>query len=512
MQEPCHWKKANVVFLLCITAVTASSGQTLNTLATFNLSNGASPQHMTLVQGHDGNFYGTTYYGGKNPNGGTVFRITPGGTLSTIHSFCWEGDDCGDGSGPLGGLLLATDGNFYGATEQGGNAICPYGCGTVFRVIPDIFSVAITPGGKLTTLHSFDYTDGAYPVGTLIQANNGNFYGTTYSWGTKAFGTVFQITPTGILTTLHNFAGLPDDGANPDVALVQSADGNFYGTTPFGGSGTSCDAGCGTIFKIAQDGKLTILHNFNYADGAEPIGGLVQAAGGNFYGTTSSGAKGFGTFFRITPTGELTTLYSFCAKADFVDGGIPVGTVIQGTDGNFYGTTVFVGPSNTCRWTRTAPKSDLRIWAALVLVRAGDPAPTEKLIGELDKEFPKDTFVQGTYLPTLRAAVALEHKDPSHAIDSLKPAGRFDFGGGFGFYQIYLRGDAYLASRDGKAAAAEFQRFRTTGDRWAVIPWLPWPALVWPAPTSCKATQPRQRPSIRTSSPSGKTPIRMFPS
>jgi len=265
MQEPCHWKKANVVFLLCITAVTASSGQTFNTLATFNLSNGASPQHMTLVQGHDGNFYGTTYYGGKNPNGGTVFRITPGGTLSTIHSFCWEGDDCGDGSGPLGGLLLATDGNFYGATEQGGNAICPYGCGTVFRVIPDIFSVAITPGGKLTTPHSFDYTDGAYPVGTLIQANNGNFYGTTYSWGTKAFGTVFQITPTGILTTLHNFAGLPDDGANPDVALVQSADGNFYGTTPFGGSGTSCDAGCGTIFKIAQDGKLTILHNFNYA-------------------------------------------------------------------------------------------------------------------------------------------------------------------------------------------------------------------------------------------------------
>jgi tetratricopeptide (TPR) repeat protein len=108
---------------------------------------------------------------------------------------------------------------------------------------------------------------------------------------------------------------------------------------------------------------------------------------------------------------------------------------------------------------KLAPKSDLRIWAALVLVRARDPAPAEKLIGELDKEFPNDTFVQGSYLPTLRAAVALEHKDPNRAIDLLKPAGRFDLGGGAGLYQIYLRGDAYIASRDGKAAAAEFQKF-----------------------------------------------------
>ena len=108
---------------------------------------------------------------------------------------------------------------------------------------------------------------------------------------------------------------------------------------------------------------------------------------------------------------------------------------------------------------KLAPKSDLRIWAALVLVRAGNPAPAEKLMGELDKEFPKDTFVQGSYPPTLRAAVALEHKDPSRAIELLKPAGRFDLGGGAGMYQIYLRGDAYIASRNGKAAAAEFQKF-----------------------------------------------------
>ena len=108
---------------------------------------------------------------------------------------------------------------------------------------------------------------------------------------------------------------------------------------------------------------------------------------------------------------------------------------------------------------KLAPKSNLRIWAALALVRAGDPAPAEKLIDELDKEFPQDTFVQGSYLPTLRAAVALEHKDPNHAIDLLKRAGRFDVGGGAGLYQIYLRGEAYIASHDGKAAAAEFQKF-----------------------------------------------------
>jgi uncharacterized repeat protein (TIGR03803 family) len=353
VQEPCTWKKANFVFLLCITTAIASPGQTFNALATFNLGNGASPEHMALVQGHDGNFYGTTYYGGANPYGGTVFRIAPGGALSTMHNFCRDGDNCADGNGPLGGLLLATDGNFYGTTEQGSNAICPYGCGTVFKITPGSSLTATTPGGKLTPLYSFDYTEGAYPVGTLIQANNGNFYGTTYSWGTKGSGTVFQITPTGVLTTLHNFAGLPNDGANPDAGLVQSADGNFYGTTPFGGSGTSCDAGCGTIFRIAQDGKLTILHNFNYADGAEPIGGLVLATDGNFYGTTASGANGFGTFFRITPVGKLTTLYSFCAQTDCIDGGIPVGALVQATDGNFYGTTAFVGPINTCRWTPT---------------------------------------------------------------------------------------------------------------------------------------------------------------
>jgi hypothetical protein len=109
---------------------------------------------------------------------------------------------------------------------------------------------------------------------------------------------------------------------------------------------------------------------------------------------------------------------------------------------------------------KLAPNSDLRIFTGVVMVRAGDPAPTEKLIGELDKEFPKDTVVQGSYLPTLRAAIALEHKDPSRALDLLKPAGSLDFGGtGLSTFQPYLRGEAYLAVRDGKAAAAEFQKF-----------------------------------------------------
>jgi uncharacterized repeat protein (TIGR03803 family) len=190
-----------------------------------------------------------------------------------------------------------------------------------------------------TVLHSFDGTDGSAPYAALVQATDGNFYGTTSGVGPSANnGTAFKITPNGTLTTLYSFCSLSScaDGTNPLAALVQATDGNFYGTTPDGGAN-----GYGTVFKLTAGGTLTPLHSFNVTDGAYPRGGLVQGTDGNFYGTTSGTHPitgtfvGFGTVFNITPSGTLTTLHSF----DFTDGYFPSAGPVQATDGNFYGTT-----------------------------------------------------------------------------------------------------------------------------------------------------------------------------
>jgi uncharacterized protein (TIGR03437 family) len=308
-----------------------SPAQVLTTLVIFNAADGANPGYGALLQGTDGNFYGTTAGGGTGSCSpplvgcGTVFKITPGGTLTTLHSF-----DKTDGATLTAGLIQATDGNFYGTTGNGGaNGI---GYGTIFK---------ITPGGTLTTLHSFDgSTDGQGPNG-LIQATDGNFYGTTSAGGNpvNGYGTIFKITPTGTLTTLYTFRNL-SDGASPTAGLVQATDGNFYGTTIEGPPNTFY-SGPGTIFKITPAGKLTTLHNFSGTDGANSRAALIQANDGNFYGTTTAGgANGWGTVFKITPGGILTTLYSF----DFLsDGAVPQAGLIQAADGNFYGTTYYGG-------------------------------------------------------------------------------------------------------------------------------------------------------------------------
>ena len=194
-----------------------------------------------LVQGTDGNFYGTTIFGGLGR--GTVFKYTTiGGTLTTLYSFCSQ-SACSDGSGPCcQALVQGTDGNFYGTTETGGGnrggGDCPQGCGTVFK---------ITPEGTLTTLHSFDFTDGAQPEYALLQASDGNFYGTTFGGGAVGAGTIFRITPKGALTTLYNAGaavGFPD-GAYP-TGLVQATNGKFYGTMVEGGT-----TGDGTVYSLS---------------------------------------------------------------------------------------------------------------------------------------------------------------------------------------------------------------------------------------------------------------------
>src|SRR5579859_1793527 len=189
-----------IVAFICAAMTIPAAAQTFTTLVQFDANtDGSGPELGALVQGRDGNLYGTTAGGTSNSGAGTVFKMTPDGTLTTIYYFCLS--DCADGSTPVAGLVLGTDGNFYGTTPLGGDLNCgfPYGCGTVFKM---------TPAGVLTTLHTFvGQFDGAGPHGGLVQGLNGNFYGTTGSEGGD--GTVFKITPSGTLTTVHYF-GLPD--------------------------------------------------------------------------------------------------------------------------------------------------------------------------------------------------------------------------------------------------------------------------------------------------------------
>jgi uncharacterized repeat protein (TIGR03803 family) len=368
-----------------------------------------------LVQGSDGNFYGTTFFGGAN-GGGTVFRISPSGSYRSLYSF---GSSPADGGEPSG-LVQGSDGNFYGTSDGG-----TYGLGTVFR---------ISPIGIETILYSFGTFngDGYYPSGTgLVQGSDSNFYGLTYFGGTYGLGTVFRISPSGSYTILYSFGSQPNDGQNPNTGpiqgndgnlygatvrggtyglgtvfrispigietilysfgsslndgiypvseLVQGSDGNFYGTTKAGGTSTDCDGGCGTVFRISPSGVETILYSLGSSptDGQHP-GGLVQGSDGNFYGMTFAGGMygqgftndsdvGYGTLFRISPGGSYTNLHSFGSSP--TDGQHP-GGLLQGSDGNFYGTTgyggangdgtvfkldVGLGPINTnCTYTLSA--------------------------------------------------------------------------------------------------------------------------------------------------------------
>jgi uncharacterized repeat protein (TIGR03803 family) len=326
---------------------------TETTLYSFGVGTDGAEPYGALVQGTDGNFYGTTSGGGANGAGGTVFKITPSGTLTTLYSFCSQ-PNCADGALP-GGLVLATDGNFYGVTGGGGSNNCTDdGCGTIFK---------ITPSGTLTTLYTFcpqgNCPNGYGPDG-LIQATDGNFYGATGYGGASGngcdgdgCGTIFTITPSGSLTTLYSFCtqtGCPD-GQFPNGQMVQAGDGNFYGTTREGGANCSENGTCGTVFKITSSGALTTLHSFcllsRCADGAYPVAAPVQATDGNFYGTTyGGGAYLNGTVYKITPNGALTTLYSFCPERGCDDGEFPAAALLPAPDDEFYGSTGAGGTSN----------------------------------------------------------------------------------------------------------------------------------------------------------------------
>jgi uncharacterized repeat protein (TIGR03803 family) len=351
-------------------------------LHSFDLADGADPAGM--IQGSDGNFYGTTFENG--PTGlGTVFKLTASGTLTTLYAF---GSLAGDGVAPSGGLIQGSDGNFYGTTAGGGaNADAIGAGGTVFK---------ITPSGVLTTLYSFCgqshvtdgelyCTDGQNPSAGVIQGSDGNFYGTTSLGGANGSGnppgkpttshdsfggTAFKLTPSGTLTTLYSFCSQGGtactDGSEPG-GLIQGSDGNFYGTTLYGGAnGSAAPSGGGTAFKLTPSGTRTTFHMFcsqggiNCTDGVAPASGLIQGSDGNFYGTTLGGGAGAGkdgggngadaggTVFRLTPSGRLTTLRSFCGGSfPACTGGWNPSGVIQGSDGDLYGTTAFGGANES---------------------------------------------------------------------------------------------------------------------------------------------------------------------
>ena len=362
--------------LLVGAAAVLSHAQTFNTVFSPDFSNGSNPSTpngVALIQGPDGNFYGTTNNGGSAGQCGTVYQLTPSGNVTTLHSFTHSVDGCaltsgvtmgsdgflygttgftifkislsgaftllftttGNGPNLINGLIQASDGNFYGTSSN-----------TIFRM---------TPSGALTVLVNFPNPQlGTVPKGPLIQASDGNLYGTTSDGGAGSSGTVFKITLGGTASVLHAFctkmtSGTCPDGSLPWNGLLQANDGNLYGTTQAGGTGGA--GGHGTIFKLTLGGTLTTLYSFCQQaacpDGNTPEGALIQGKDGNFYGVTSSGGMfdQAGTVFQVTPSGQLTTLHQFCSQPECADGSNPEGALLQASDGTLYGATNTDGPN-----------------------------------------------------------------------------------------------------------------------------------------------------------------------
>jgi len=317
---------AACLFLSCLFAAAAQS-PALVTLYAFSSdatgvnSDGAYPRGG-LILASDGAFYGTATNGGAHGNG-TIFKITTNASFTPLYSFTATTGSPGtntDGANPYCNLYQGSDGNFYGTTRNGG----ANGYGVVFQM---------TPAGTLTPLHAFSSTgsDGGNPYAGLIEGPDGNYYGTTTYHGNGGAGTVFVITPTGTLTHLHSFPpSSTTDGANPEAALILGSDGDFYGTTFNGGANAY-----GTIFKISSSGTESLLYSFDDTSGAFPRAPLLLGSDGNFYGAAfDGGANALGTLFRMTPAGVVSVLHNFAGS----EGAYP-NALIEGSDGNFYGTT-----------------------------------------------------------------------------------------------------------------------------------------------------------------------------
>ena len=301
-----------LLFFVSMFAAQIASAQGYTDLYEFGgKPGGCCPQHPSIMaQGRDGNLYGITTFGGAN-NIGTVFKITPTGTLTQLYSF-----DTVHGSTPVGGLVLGLDGNLWGTTEEGG----ANGFGNVFK---------ITPSGTLTVVYNFtgnSTTDGGFPVSPLIVGPDGQYYGTSHP------GIAFKVSAAGVFTRI---ATTPSESFGP---LLLASNGSYYGVTEFAGTNT-----LGTIYKVTGNTSTT-LFNFDGPRGEFPIGGLVQGSDGNLYGTTTAGGSANdGVIFRITPTGTYTVVFNFDHVNELALGYQAYAGLIAGSDGNLYGTTIWGG-------------------------------------------------------------------------------------------------------------------------------------------------------------------------
>ena len=348
-----------VIILTLMLAPVAWAASKFKVLYRFHKANGFDTL-AGLIFDAAGNLYGTTEGGGAS-GGGTVFKLAPNQdgswTESVLHSF-----NGSDGSGPFAGLIFDAAGNLYGTTYYGG----AFRYGNVFKLAPN-------QDGSWTesVLHSFNGSDGSGPEAGLIFDAAGNLYGTTVGGGASGYGTVFKLAPNqdGNWTesVLHSFNG--SDGANPLASLIFDAAGNLYGTT-YGGA-----SGYGTVFKLApnQDGSWTesVLHSFNGSDGSDPEAGLIFDAAGNLYGTTEhGGASDDGTVFKLAPNqnGSWTesVLHRFLATG--------AAGLIFDAAGNLYGTASSGGPANGGVAFKLSPNQD-GSWAyRSVHVFQGNPA------------------------------------------------------------------------------------------------------------------------------------------
>ena len=286
---------------------------------------------------------------------GVAFRLAPDGTETVLHRFCSQAN-CSDGSEPEAGLIMDGAGNLYGTTVEGGTLGCSLatdGCGTVFKIAPDGTETTLYTFCPLANC-----TDGANPRAGLIMDGAGNLYGTTYVGGANpncnggrvtGCGTVFKVSPGGTETVLYSFCSQANcsDGSEPwGGSLIFDGSGDLYGTTTGGGVGTGCggEGGCGAVFRLAPDGTETVLYSFcasgNCSGGDFPLAGLIMDGAGNLYGTTADAHGAAGVVFELAPGGTETVLHTFTGGSD---GAAPEAGVIMDSAGNLYGTTEYGG-------------------------------------------------------------------------------------------------------------------------------------------------------------------------
>ncbi|HLW87195.1 MAG TPA: choice-of-anchor tandem repeat GloVer-containing protein [Terriglobales bacterium] len=346
-------KALSTLALLTLTAAlaTLANAQVYTDLFNFRGPDGALPQGPSLLaQGRDGNLYGTASQGGAYRSG-VVFEVTLDGKEKVLFNFDYQRTD---GSLPFSGLTLGTDGDFYGTTNAGGTSTW----GTIFK---------ITSAGSLTTLYSFTGgADSGDPEAPPIQGANGTFYGTT-SEGATPFA--YNITSSGSFTVLGALPG-------SSYGLMQATDGNFYGTTYNGGRSSNCPAGCGTVFRMTPKGSTTTVSSFYGENGTEPVVGVTEGSDGNLYGTATRGGNySRGVLFAVTRQG-FTVLHDFGDPNYPNDGAYPYAGLVQASDGNLYGVASNGGTMNQGVMFQITPTGSYAIVYDFQSAGGGSPCTT----------------------------------------------------------------------------------------------------------------------------------------